>query len=223
MSDTEKLLTRYEGNRVIRPLIQLILPGIGAALDIVLIQTLDKIRHDRARAFFDELAKGNLISDKELLKNEDFLHCYITTIQAALKTRSREKIRMFARLLKKSLDDSGPEDIDEYEYFLNILDNLSFREIQALIILDSFGDKFRDSTDSDPSWTSTFWDEFEKKLFEQLKVPRDRASDFMNGIARTGCYEIFTGALISYSGGQGKLTPTFKRLKEFILESEIDT
>ena len=96
MSDTKKFLTRYEGKRVIRPLIQFILPGIGSTIDIVLIQTLDKIRHDRARAFLDELAKENLISDKELLRSEDFLHCYITTIQVALKTRNPEKIRMFA-------------------------------------------------------------------------------------------------------------------------------
>ena len=223
MSDTEKLLTRYEGNRVIRPLIQLILPGIGSALDIVLIQTLDKIRYERARAFFDELAKGNLISDKVLLKSEDFLHCYITTIQSALKTRSREKIRMFARLLKSSPDDSGPADIDEYEYFLNILDNLSFKEIQALTILDRFSDSFRDGTGSDPSWNLTFWEKFETKLSEQLNIPRERTADFMIGIVRTGCYEIFTDAQIRYTAGQGKLTPTFKRLKEFILESEIDT
>ena len=223
MSDTEKLLTRYEGNRVIRPLIQLILPGIGSALDIVLIQTLDKIRYERARAFFDELAKGNLISDKVLLKSEDFLHCYITTIQSALKTRSREKIRMFARLLKSSPDDSGLADIDEYEYFLNILDNLSFKEIQALTILDRFSDSFRDGTGSDPSWNLTFWEKFETKLSEQLNIPRERTADFMIGIVRTGCYEIFTDAQIRYTAGQGKLTPTFKRLKEFILESEIDT
>ena len=223
MSDTEKLLTRYEGNRVIRPLIQLILPGIGSALDIVLIQTLDKIRLDRAHAFFDELAKGNLISDEELLKSEDFLHCFITTVQAALKTGRHEKIRMFARRLKSSLNDSGPADIDEYEYFLNILDNLGFKEIQALTLLDSFSDSFRDSTGSDPAWTSTFWDEFEKKLSDKLNIPSERASDFMIGIVRTGCYEIFTDAQIRYTAGQGKLTPTFKRLKEFILESEIDT
>ena len=223
MAELQQLLEAYKANRVIRLLIQLILPGIGSALDVVLIQTLDKIHYERAHAFFDELAKGKLINNEELLKSEDFLHCYITTVQAALKTRRREKIRMFARLLKSSLDDSGPANIDDYEYFLNILDNLGFKEIQALIIFDSFSDSFRDSTNSDPSWTSTFWDEFENKLSEQLNIPRERVADFMNGIARTGCYEMFTGAYISYTGGQGKLTPTFKRLKEFILDNKIDS
>ena len=223
MPELQQLLEKYENQRVFRSLIQLIPPGIGSALDVYLIQTLDKIKHKRLQAFFDELAKGSLINNEELLRNEDFLHCYITTVQAALKTRRREKIRMFARLLKSSLNDSGPVDIDEYEYFLNILDNLGFKEIQALIILDSFSDNFRDNTDSDLSWTSTFWDEFENKLSQQLNIPRERAADFMNGIVRTGCYEMFTGALISYSGGQGKLTPTFTRLKEFILERDTDT
>ena len=124
--------------------------------------------------------------------------------------------------MKSSLDDSGPADIDEYEYFLNILDNLGFKEIQALVILDRFSDSFRDSTGSDPNWTSTFWEKFETKLSEQLNIPRERASDFMIGLVRTSCYETFTDAQIRYTRGQGKLTPIFKHVNEFILESEID-
>ena len=56
------LLEKYKDQRVFRSLIQLIPGGIGSALDVLLIQTLDKIRYKRIQAFFDELAKGDLIN-----------------------------------------------------------------------------------------------------------------------------------------------------------------
>lgn len=42
----------------------------------------------------------------------------------------------------------------------------------------------------------------------------------MNRIARTGCYEMFTGTYANYTGGRGKLTPTYHRLKKFIEDSK---
>ena len=56
-SITENLLVRYEGNRVIRGLVQLIPYGVGSAIDVVVTKTLDNIREERSHAFFDELAK----------------------------------------------------------------------------------------------------------------------------------------------------------------------
>ena len=221
MSAVTKLLIPYEQHRVLRPLIQLIPLGFGSAIDTFMMQTLSKIREECVSEFIDELAKGNQINDEQLLESEDFLHCYITTVDLALKTYQRKKIRMFARLLKSSLGDSGPADIDEYEYFLNILDNLGFKEIQALTILDRLVDSFGDDTDN-PYWDKTLWEGFENKLYLELGIPPERAADFMNGIVRTGCYELFSGASIRHTKSQGKLTPTFNRLKEFVIKNEPD-
>lgn len=105
-STTEKLLLRYESNRVIRGLVQLIPLGIGGAIDVVLTRTLTTIREERSRAFFDELAKGSSQLDLATL--------YFATTRYALNSRRREKIEMFARLLKSSVSTEGPQDTDEY-------------------------------------------------------------------------------------------------------------
>ena len=88
-------------------------------------------------AFFDELAKGDVIVDEELLKSEDFLHAYFATTKYALNTRRREKIEMFARLLKSSITEKDISSIDEYEDLLKVLDELSYRELLALRILEA--------------------------------------------------------------------------------------
>lgn len=87
-STTEKLLLRYESNRVIRGLVQLIPLGIGGAIDVVLTRTLTTIREERSRAFFDELAKGSSQLDLATLESEDFLHCYFATTRYALNSRA---------------------------------------------------------------------------------------------------------------------------------------
>ena len=212
-------LEKYD-NRVIRGLIQLLPCGIGSAIDVVLMKTLEHIQRERTMAFFDELAKGDVIVDEELLKSEDFLHAYFATTKYALNTRRREKIEMFARLLKSSLTEKDISNIDEYEDFLKVLDELSYRELLALRILDKYSSTARSEAQKDLKWTNQFWDKFEEDITNELKIPKDQIASFMDKIARTGCYEMFTGAYWDYTGGKGKLTSMYWRLKKFIEDSE---
>jgi len=216
MSKLQPLLKKYENNRVIRGLIQLVPFGIGSAIDVVLVKTLENIQEERAASFFEELAKDNVVVDENLLESEDFLHAYFATTRYALNSRRREKIKMFARLLKSSLTKEDISNIDEYEDFLKILDELSYREILALKTLDEYSSTPRTDEQNDLMWANQFWDEFENRLAKELNIPVGQVADFMNRIARTGCYEMFTGGYWDYTGGKGKLTPTYHRLRNFV-------
>lgn len=220
MGDVQSLLNRYQGNRVIRGLLQLVPFGIGSALDVVLIGTIEKIRMERAQVYFDELASGDLVVNSALLESEDFLHCYVLTTRLALNSRRREKITMFARLLKNSIRDTGDVDVDEYEDCANILDELSYREIQALSLLDEYSGVPKEDEQSELQWINIFWENFETRLCSQLNIPEEQVPDFMNRIARTGCYEMLTGTYWDYTGGKGKLTPTYRHFKKFIVDIE---
>ncbi|XHR28227.1 MAG: hypothetical protein ACFUZC_20150 [Chthoniobacteraceae bacterium] len=218
MNDTTKehILASYEGNRVLRSLFQLI-PYVGGALDVILTKTLDQIREERARAFFDELAEGKVVLNEDLLKSEDFLHAYFSTVKYALNSQRREKIRMFAHLLESSLMPDGPQSTDEYEDFLKILDELSYRELTALVTLDEYSSRFPKNELNELQWTETFWDAFAHQLTETNGIPSNEITDFMNRISRTGCYEIFPPIYNDYKGGKGQLTPIYQRLKKFII------
>lgn len=88
--------------------------------------------------FFDELSRGEIELKQELLDNNDFLHCFFATTEAAFKTNRTEKIRFLARLLLAAAVDGRLSDIDEYEEYLGILDDLSNRELAVLTLLDKY-------------------------------------------------------------------------------------
>ncbi len=216
MNKLQPLLEKYENNVVIRSLIQLVPLGFGSAIDVALTKTLDKIKQERATTFFDELAEGGIVVNESLLESEDFLHAYFATTRYALNSRRREKIEMFARLLKNSLTENDISNIDEYEDFLKILDELSYRELLALNILDEYGTTPRTDEQNDLQWSNQFWTQFKMRLALDLNISENQVPDFMNRVARTGCYESFSGIWTDSEIGQGRLTPTYHRLKKFI-------
>jgi hypothetical protein len=117
---------------------------IGAGLAAVGKELMDagveEMLRERSRAFFDELAIGERYLTKELIQQEDFLHAFFATRQAAMRCRNREKIRRFARLLLTGIKENRLD--DTLEEFISILNDLSTRELEILRILKSFEDSY---------------------------------------------------------------------------------
>lgn len=218
MVDTVALAERYERNPALRALARII--PYGSAVEVAVLTVVGRIREERLQTFFDELATANAIDNPDLVDEEDFVHCFLTTLQFAVNTRRREKIRMFGRLLKSSVSpDSGLSDGDEYEDFLSILDELTYREIRALSILNEFSGTIREESQNEMQWTMTFWEDFCQRLSDDLPLPIDEVADFMKRLGRTGCFHELIG-YYDTRPGVGTLTPTYLRLLSFVEERD---
>ena len=111
--------------------------GIGSAIDAALTAAIENIREKQLRALFDELARARAATYARTDPERGFLHAYYATLRASINTRREEKIRLFARLLVSPahLSDLFRE---TYEEFVQVLDDLSVRELQILLTLDEF-------------------------------------------------------------------------------------
>lgn len=87
MDSVKVLLLKYKKNPVLRGLVQLIPFGIGSGLDVAITVKLANIMQERMTTFFDEFGNGSIELSPELLDSEDFLHCYFSTVKAAMNTR----------------------------------------------------------------------------------------------------------------------------------------
>ena len=125
-----KFCLAYEKKPVLRALVQL-LPR-GGSFDTLATHRAKEIADERLKAFFDELAEEKHELTEELIESEGFLHCYFSTVKAVINTQRREKIKMFARLLSEVISPKANVGADEYEDYLQILDELTYRELMVL-------------------------------------------------------------------------------------------
>lgn len=214
----DSIFEKYRRKTAFRVLVNRI-PYVGSSLDLVINQTWEKMQAERLRNLFDELAKGTTLLSDELVENVEFVHCFMATCRAVLHTHRHEKIELFGRMLKSTFIEVDSIDLDEFDQYLAILDDLNYREILALRLLDTYSGRPRDQMQNDLQWTSSFWDEYVREMSQKLSVEPEELPAFMARMARTGCYEVFTGYLDAF-GERGKLTPIYFRLKRLVAELE---
>jgi hypothetical protein len=228
-SALQKITNTYENNPIIRAIVQVAISpipyGIGSAIDTALTSRIENMREERLKSFFNELASGSHDLTEELIQSEEFLHAYFSTLKAAVNTRRKEKIKLFARLLltaSKEQHLSG----EKYEEFLGILDDLSIRELHILMILKRFEDEhfpLRDiNIESELQIVSRFWWDFEAVVQGKYATSSSELRALLNRLNRTGLYETFDGAYPGHMEGRGKLTPIFYQFIHWIQVKEGD-
>lgn len=215
----EQLSDMYQTNPVIRALIQLV-PIVSIA-DAALVTKIENIRTKRAKIFFDELGNGTVQLTQENIESEDFLHCYFSTLKAASNSHRREKISYFARLLTSSITLSEISTIDEYEEYLSILDDLSFRELDLLIVLSRYEKEYFLQGDKNPlQRANRFWDQFSSEVCSKFSISNGELDGMLARLNRTGLYKTIIGTYAGYKGGQGELTPLYTKLEKMIRAEE---
>jgi hypothetical protein len=217
MNVIEKLTDTYSSKTGLQALAQLI-PYWGVA-DTLLKQKADEIKKERLHAFFDELDQGQHELSNETIESEEFLHAYFCTVRAATNTLQREKIKQLARLLRSATVDGTISLNDEYEELLGILTDLSYREIIVLTLLDKYEmAQPQENDENDLQHANRYWSRFSQEVVSTLGVREDELDTFMTRLNRTGCYETFTGSFWDNTGGKGKITPVFRRLKALAID-----
>lgn len=222
----QRLGEQYKKHSIISALLQLVPGGFGSALDVMAHHAIDEMLVERARVFYDELAKGAEYLTEELIRDHDFLHRYMATARAVASTHHKEKIRIFARLLLHAASTEYLLRDVRFEEFLAILDDLSIRELHVLSILQSFEDTHppeatekegkESMSGDDLQRAMRFWEKFEITVEAECCIPTDQLGGFLTRLSRTGLYEPFSGTYWNYTGGKGRLTPLYMEFAEWV-------
>lgn len=134
------LAEQYESKPLVRALAAFVsgsIPVLGAipsALDAFALARIGEVIQERQKAFFDELAKDDIYLTDDLIESDDFLHSFMITFAAAQRTRKKEKIQRFARLLINGVRLHSLQS-SHLEEFTSILEDLSDREFDILLMI----------------------------------------------------------------------------------------
>jgi hypothetical protein len=195
-------------NPVVRAVIAKI-PAVGSVLNDAMADKRSRLAEERFGTFIDELNKTGKVPTTEQLHGNSFAHAVLETTRAAVNAHREAKIRRFARLLSNYDRIVVGNNIDDYEELLGILNELTDKEFQILLLLRKHED------DDHPSRKRTvasmpypYWQPFQRDA-EAKGVAPNELQGYFQRLARTGCVYMITG---SASGQLARTTPLFHRL-----------
>jgi hypothetical protein len=170
----------------------------------------ERIEEVNQEAFFEEVNTYPGISREKLLSNT-FARRVVITMEAASKTENVDKIRMLARMLRLSANVEAPLEFDDYKYYVDLVDDLSPKELGFLDILYDVSTDLPDDEDMG----AERWFEFEKLIAQRLNIPKTEIQSFIDRLSRTGC--LLRIPLIG-SAVRARHSHLYLRLRRFIIE-----
>lgn len=218
-SGIDDVISRNTGNAAVRAVMQAftlqvgpVPVPVGALLDNLMSGRRDRLRERNLSAFIEEIGKRHSTITPERLDNDNGLvYAIVTTVDAASRVRRIEKARLFGVMLANYDAINVGSDADEYEQMQHVLDDISLREYQALLILRALENRhpYTDGLNV-AQHTGQFWNEYTHRLV-QKGISKEELLGFFGRLARTGLFETYAGRFLDVGGGEGQTSVMFDK------------
>lgn len=201
----EKFSEHYEENPLTALLLttfSLVVPQIAIGKEAI-DRAVTKIQKERFETLLDELAKGEKLLTPEIIESEEFIHSFVVVYRAAINTYQRNKIRRFARIQLKAIEEDELAS-NKFEEFVNILENLTEREVALLSLLSNLEKQYCTENENDlksedktirqhyGTWitevTIFVWDEFLKSAHQTYDIDETTLISMLYRLRGMGLY-----------------------------------
>ncbi|MBC7845939.1 MAG: hypothetical protein H7Y10_05565 [Flavobacterium sp.] len=199
------------------------IPFLGSQLDMYLSAPGQKFIEERFEYMIEQLQQEldgieEYLINKEIIASEECFDLVQKAFIATAKTRQREKLKLFAKILKGSL--IKRKKLYDPELYLKIVDELSVRELEIASLLYEVKVKRKikiegeneaeDGMTNDPYWFSKHYPKFSK---DELEFTLLR-------LEKTGLVKELVGSFIGYGGSQYEPTSLLSDFMNFIENNE---
>lgn len=190
---------------------------VTAALAAFISSSIEEELERKSKILFEELSAGRLSINKASLSQNDLLWKLEIACRAIHRTKREEKIKIFAHLILGAEEKGAVRDSDEFEYYFTIVDELNYRELELLKVLDRYYQELREKdffSDKElHNEVSNNWPAFLNEAAEKLSIGEFEVGNMLQRLASKGCYEPLRGY---GSPIGGHLTHTYDRIKEIL-------
>ena len=178
--------------------------------------------------FFEALDRGEVEINEDLIDNTDFLHSYFATINAVNRSRTIERIAMFARALGRYSRKDVSANADRYDEFIRIMLDLSDAEIIIISIIDCYENQVKGYPGMEIGkkyeMAKRFHSTFEQEL--AAKIPPGQINSRIIRLERTGLIEKYWNYIQDYGGVDPAqnviprcfLTPFYYEFRDYFVE-----
>lgn len=117
---------------VLMPVIKSV-PIIGDMIDSSMNRVIQDFQQRKEQELIDIILKDSNIITSDMVNNVEFIVNYNRTLEAVRRLATNDKVRFFGNLIRNGYLSGEHIACSEFEEYLDILNTLSYREIQCLV------------------------------------------------------------------------------------------
>lgn len=207
------------------PVTQILVSGVSSipVMGDIVVNTIGNAIEVHQRIKIQELLELILLDGtitENMINNVDVIMEFARLVDVVNKLRTNQKIEYLANLFKNTIKENEKE-FDEYEEFLQKMNDLSYRELELLFLLeDSLQKNTIQTTNSDEVGNGfkpeMVWKCFLENVKDKIGLDDGVATSLVSGTMRSGFVQHIS---ISYPGTSQTVfitTPYFRRFLEKI-------
>ncbi|MBK5261061.1 MAG: hypothetical protein JJE17_00630 [Peptostreptococcaceae bacterium] len=145
-------------------------PILGELLDGTIDITLTKFQEQKRKELIDIILSETTSITADMVNDIEFIMNFAKTLEAVNRLSTNDKVQYFANLLKNSYFTNEKTENNEYEEWLRILSELSYREINYLVFLYEYQNENNKINDFNKNFRKKFSETFSVSEFEYLDV-----------------------------------------------------
>ena len=218
-------IEKYLENALLRASISAI-PFIGSPFDVFLATKAQKIVNDRIMNLFSELIEEmstleDGMVDKDYIDSEEFIELFIKTIEVSTKTRNKEKIKLYAKLLKGTVKFQDRKKYSPEEY-LRVLTELTMRELEVARAIYKQQKREKRKGEDELQWALRCgWEELEK---ECPSIPEEDFRFIFLRLRKSGLIQDLEHIYFSSNKEKKKvvfvITDVFRKIMKYLEQNE---
>jgi len=167
---------------------------------------------EELRKEMSSISEGKV--DRKYLESEEWFDLVIKAIEAAVRTRHKEKINLYARVLRGAVTIQNRQEFSPEEY-VAVLTELTLREIEvAQVIYGQQCDVPMQPNENELQWAwRTGWKQLPPSC---PSVPEEDIPFTLLRLQKSGLIREITGTYFDYTGGVYVITESFRKLMRYI-------
>lgn len=164
---------------VLMPVIKAV-PVIGEMIDSSMDKAIDNFQKKKEQELIEVILRDKHTITSEMVNDVEFIVNFAKTKEIVCRLASNEKVKYFGNLIRNGYLSGTHISNSEFEEYLDLLNTMSYREIQYLVFLKEHPIGKKDITS---------WGKFEQLFREQFEQEEENPYSIYLRIKRTGFVE----------------------------------
>lgn len=124
-------------DNVLMPVVKAI-PVVGDMIDSTMNKVLEEFQKKKEEQFIEVVLKDQHSITSDMVNDVEFIVNYARTLEAVKRLATNDKVKYFGNLIRKGYLSGEHIQNSEFEEYLEILNTMSYREIELLVAYFKF-------------------------------------------------------------------------------------